>query len=176
MPTDEATVVTDPTPSTDAPAEVLNHPAVQKLQEELSQAKQREAAARKGMDEANIKVKRLKEIVEPLEEKEEETKSEVPFVTKDELWEVTHKKELELYADDEYKADIGSGIPREYALKTAKLRHSVSPDTARKERLATLSAPIGSGRDLAGEDDIVLTEEQKKRGITKEMIKKYRDM
>lgn len=158
MPTEhEETVITDPTTSTDAP----QNDEVQKLKEELSQAKQREAAARKKMDEVNTELKKLKG--------DGEKKPETQFVTKDELWETTHAKELSIYGDDEYKADIAKGIPRDYALNTAKLRHTAKAEVKNRQITDTGS----SERSLGSEDDIQLTPEQISRGITKEMIKKY---
>lgn len=171
MPTDDEATVIDPTTSSNAAD--TEQVDVEKLKEELSQAKQRESAARKKMDEATIELKKLKSEAP----KKKEGAEEPQYVTKDELWDLAHAKELEVYSDDEYKADIESGIPRDYALKTAKLRHTAPKDAARRDRQESMSSASGSGRDLSGGDDeIILTPEQIKRGITKEMVKKYKDM
>lgn len=142
---------------------VKNHPLYKEL-EEKSAVAEREAKRYKGrLAKANIK-----EDDEPV------------YVTKEELeqkaWEIAHSKDIEVYADDEYKSDIKQGIPRDKALQYAKLRYSAKDNSAHKERLMSASSGSSVDRSLAPPDEIILTQEQKDRGITVEMIKKYRDM
>lgn len=119
--------------------------ALQKAQQELADLKEKHAAARKGMDDANLSKKelqaeiaRLKVLAGESETKVEEETEEPQTVTKEELqaqlWELKHAEDVEIYGDEEYQNDIKSGIPKEYALKTAKLRYQSNPEQARLAR------------------------------------------
>jgi len=134
------------TPKVDPPAltdeMVKSHPLFQKLQEEHSAA-EREKNRYKG---------RLDKVQKGISDEPEETpepKDDTPYVTKDQLWEFQNKADIESYGDEQYKADVARGIPRDYALETAKLRYQANPDKARLERQqATASGPAASTRNL----------------------------
>lgn len=148
------------------------------------------SAARTGMDESNLSKKELKAEVARLKvlAGEEATPASEPVddstkpVTKAELqqqvWELSHQKEVELYGDEEFQKDVTSGIPREYALKTAKLRFQSNPDKARLERQQTMASGTAMGtRDL--QSDELTPAEQKgiAEGLySKETALAYREM
>lgn len=159
---------------------ITSHPKYKELEE-------KHAAARKGMDSSNLTKKELQAEVARLkvmagEEKEPELTDEPQTVTKKELqeqiWELKHSSDVELYGDDEFKKDIETGIPRDYALKTAKLRFQSNPDKARLSRQQTMaSGPAMGTRNLDG-DELTATEQ---KGIadglyTKETALKYRQI
>lgn len=143
------------------------------------------AASRTGMDTANLSSKQLKAEVarlkilageeeEPIEESTTVTKQEL----KDQLWELSNSKDVELYADDKYEEDIEKGIPKEYALENAKLRLQANPDKARIER-NKLSAQGGNSSernldstDITDKDRVAM----KTWGYTEEAILKQKQL
>ena len=145
------------TPLQDPPAEVSeevvrSHPLFKKLEDDYSAA-EREKNRYKG---------RLDKV------QKDPVKQE--YVTKEELWERDHAKDLELYGDDKYKADIESGIPKEYALETAKLRLQSSPNNARLGRQQEMASGSAMGvRSLSEENYEGFNQEDANRfGYTKE--------
>lgn len=133
-----------------------SHPAFRTLEE-------KHAAARQGMDSSNLSKKELQaevarlKVLAGVEETTEEPVVEPETVTKKELeekiWELKHAKDVELYGDDEFKKDVENGIPREYALNTAKLRFQSNPDKARLERQQNMASGTAMGvRNIESED------------------------
>lgn len=168
MPTEDGNAL-EPTAADNAtfdvtaiPAEQIeNHPFVKEL-------KEKQAAARTGMDKANLTKKQLEaELAKyKLLAGEEEPVVEEPkpsFVTKEELtstlWEAQNAKDIELYADDEYKLELDRGVPKDVALKYAKLRHQKNPNSAQVMRQqAMASQGSSSTRDLT---DVDITDEDR---------------
>jgi hypothetical protein len=181
MPTDDLTEVTASSPDAEAQQEdsdssddLASHPKYQELRKKHS-------AARKGLDDkakelkaAKAELARLKVLAGESEEEPEQPEEGSQYVTKDELWEIAHKREIELYADDEYKEDVKAGIPREKALRYATLRHGTGDNSARRERMEAMASGSTTDRSLAGEEEVSLTKQQKEMGITPEMIRKYK--
>ncbi len=164
------------TPTVDPPANVTdemvtNHPLFKTLKEEHSAA-EREKERYKG---------RLEKVQKGFSDEPEvpvKTKEETPYVTKDELWELKNEKDVSLYGDDEYKADIQDGIPKDYALKNAKLRFQSNPDKVRLQRQQEMSSGSAMGvRDL-GSDEFTPTEQEgiAKGLYTKETVLKHREL
>jgi len=177
-PDDQKVKPDDPTKAPDAPlkADDTVPPVDEKHQEELNQAKTRESAARKKMDETQIENKKLREENDRLKnDKPEEPPKPITKAELDEaLWTSENRQDIDLYKDDEYNEDIDLGVPKEKALRYAKLRHATLDDSVKSERQKAMSSPSSTNRTLPAEDEIVLTAEQKRRGITKEMITKYK--
>ena len=163
------------TPEKNPPADVeeekiKNHPLYKDLQEKHS-AEAREKDRYKG------RLDKLQKEISGEEEPEPKNDSDKP-VTRAELddvvWQNAHVKELELYSDDEYKDDCKTGIPKDKALKYAKLRYETLDTSAKRERQLAMSSGSSTDRSAKAEGEITLTAEQKRRGITVEMIKKHR--
>lgn len=160
---------------------IKSHPVYKELEE-------KHAAARTGMDQSNLSKKEL--LAENARLKvlagEEEavvqatTKTDEPqYVTKDDLWLLQNAKDVELYGDDKYKADIERGIPKDYALENAKLRFTTNPDKVRLERQQTMaSGSNASTRNLSSDDDLTQTElDGIAQGLySKETALKYREL
>lgn len=152
---------------------IVSHPKYKELEE-------KHAAARNGMDQSNLSKKELQaevarlRVLAGVEEAEVKKDDEPQTVTKAELqeqiWELKHAEDVELYGDSEYKADIENGIPKEYALKTAKLRFQSNPDKARLDRQQTMASGSNSSvRNLDANSYEGFNEEEAKRyGYTKE--------
>ena len=164
------------TPDENPPAQVSeeavkNHPLFKKLEEEHSAA-EREKNRYKG------RLDKVQKGMAEEEEKPAKKKDESPYATKEELWELRNAKDVELYGDDEYKTDLESGIPRDYALKTAKLRYGSNQDKARLDRQKMMaSGSSASVRNLESEDLEGFNEEDAKRyGYTKETWLKHQKM
>lgn len=175
----------DNAPSVDvttlAPELLESHPYVQELKKKYS-------AAHSGMDNANLTKKQLEAEIarlkvmagEEAESVEEEPKPS--FVTREELemkaWEIAHAQDLELYADDEYKQELDRGVPRDVALKYAKIRQQKNPNSAQVLRQqAMASQGSSSTRDLS---DIEITDEDradmKLWGYSEETIRKQKQL
>ena len=166
--------------SSETTDDVMSHPKYKELE-------QKYAAARQGMDKTNLSKKELQAEVARLrvlagEEEKVETAEETQTVTKAELhaqlWELQNSKDVEIYGDDEYKQDVEKGIPREYALKTAKLRFQSNPDKARLERQHSMASGSNAGiRNLESADMEGFNEEEaKKWGYTKETWLKQKEL
>lgn len=158
----EQTLITDP-PAEISEDAVKNHPAFKKLSDDYAAA-EREKARYKG---------RLDKVQKGFLEEEEKPapkKDDSPYVTKEELWELKHSTDIELYGDDEYQDDIQAGIPRDYALKTAKLRYQGNPDKARLNRQKDMASGSSAGtRNLESETYEGFNQEDADRfGYTKE--------
>jgi hypothetical protein len=163
------------------PAEKIeSHPYVQELKKKYS-------AAHSDMDKTNLSKKELQAEVARLkvlagEEAPQEVKEEPQTVTKAELqeqvWELKHAHDVEIYGDEEFKKDVQNGIPRDYALNTAKLRFQSNPDHARLERQRTMASGTAMGtrnlesEDLEGFDPV----EAAKWGYSKESWLKQREL
>lgn len=135
---------------------ITSHPKYKELEEKHS-------AARTGMDKSNLTKKQLEAEVARLrvmageEEQVEVVEAKPSFVTREELqstaWEIAHAKDLELYGDEEYKNEVSSGIPKETALKYAKLRFQKSPNQVQVSRQQSMaSSGQTSTRDLSNVD------------------------
>jgi len=164
MPTDNEDGVS---PTVDANATVLTpeqiegHPLYQELKKKYS-------AAHTSMDSTNLSKKQLEAELAKYkmlagEEEPEEEEVKPSFVTKEELkstlWEDRNAKDLELYADDDYKKELDRGVPRDIALQYAKLRHKKDPNSAQVQRQqAMASGSSTSSRDLT---DIDVTDEDR---------------
>lgn len=163
--------------------ELEKHPHVQELKKKYS-------AAHTDMDKTNLSKKELQAEVARLKvlAGEDATPAQEPVdesakpVTKAELqqqvWEISHQKEVELYGDEEFQKDVQSGIPREYALKTAKLRFQSNPDKARLERQKTMASGMAMGtRDLQSDELTPAEQEGIAKGLySKETVLKHREM
>ena len=115
------------------------------------------------MDSANLSKKELKAEIarlkviagednEPVIE-DESAKPVTKADLQNQVWELNHQKDVELYGDSEYQADLEAGIPRDYALKTAKLRYTSNPDSARLDRQRSMgSGSAASNRNIESED------------------------
>jgi len=146
------------------------------------------SAARTGMDDANVSKKDLKAEIARLrvlagEEitPEKEDDSSKPITKADlqkQVWELSNAKDIDLYGDEEYKNDVDSGIPKEYALKTAQLRFQSNPDKVRLERQQFMaSGSSASTRNVSSIDmEGYNPEEAKKWGYSKETWIKQREM
>lgn len=143
------------------PDEVItSHPKYKELEEKHS-------AARTGMDKSNLTKKQLEAEVARLkvlagEEKkvEEEKTQPSPYVTKEELWETQHAKDLEIYGDETFQKEVEQGIPRHIALNYAKLRYEKAPNNAQVARQQSMaSAGSTSARDLS---NIEITDEDRR--------------
>lgn len=155
---------------------IKTHPLYKELEEKHS-------AARTGMDKSNLTKKQLEAEVARLrvlageDAKIEETKPEPsPYVTKEELWETQHAKELELYGDEQFKKEVEQGIPRHIALNYAKLRYEKAPNNPQVIRQQSMaSAGSTSTRDLS---DIEITDEDrrdmKEWGFSEATLKKHK--
>lgn len=155
--------------------------------QQVEELKKKHSAARKGLDEKakllkekEAEIARLKVLAgeDSKEETPEEDESQPKYVTQEELdskaWEIAHKSDLELYSDDEFKSDVESGIPKEKALKYAKLRYETMDDSARRERQEAVASTGSVNRDgQAPIDSKVLPEHKEKFGIKDETIQKY---
>lgn len=129
---------------------VKNHPLYKKLEEDRSAA-EREANRFKGR--LVTKGIPLEDEPAPGTQAPAKPQEQSQFVTKDELWDRDHAPDIEVYGDDQYKADIARGIPKDYALETAKLRFQANPDKARSERLQSMgSGPAAGTRNLQSDD------------------------
>lgn len=169
-----------PPETTQTEDDITSHPKYKELEE-------KHAAARKGMDESNLTKKQLQAEVAKyktlagIEEEEPEEEEEKPLTRaelQEQLWELKHGQDIEVYADDEYKADVENGIPKEYALKMAKLRAQANPDKARLER-NKLSAQ-GSSSSTREIDDTDITEKDRegmaKWGYSEEALRKQKEL
>ncbi len=159
---------------------ITSHPLYKDLEE-------KHAAARKGMDSSNLSKKELQAQVarlkvlageedtpEPIEEPQTVTKDQL----REELWNLQHAKEVELYGDEEYQTDLSAGIPRDYALKTAKLRFQSAPNSAQIARQQSMSSGTATGvRNIQSVDlEGFNPEEAAKWGYTKETWLRHRNM
>ena len=180
----ETPTVADNAPSLDVtsltPEQIEAHPHVQELKKKYS-------AAHSGMDSANLSKKQLEAELAKYKflagEQEPEPEEQKPsFVTKEELeakaWEIAHAKDIELYADDDYKKELDRGVPRDIALHYAKLRHQKSPNSAQVMRQqAMASAGAVSTRDLS---DVEITDEDRadmaKWGYSEKALLKQKQM
>ncbi len=149
---------------------VKNHPAFKKLEKDYSAA-EREKNRYKG---------RLDKVQKGISDEEEPEKEpeQSPYVTKDELWEFKNANDVEIYGDEQFKKDVASGIPRDYALNTAKLRFQSNPDKARLERQQVMASGTAvSTRNLSSDE----FSETELKGIadglyTKETVLKHREL
>lgn len=162
------------------PEQIEAHPHVQELKKKYS-------AAHSGMDKANLTKKQLeaelakyKTLAGEQEPEPEEVKPS--FVTKEELeakaWEIAHAKDLELYADDQYKQELDMGVPKPVALQYAKLRAQKNPNSAQVNRQQAMASPGSTSvRDL---EDVEITDEDRadaaKWGYSLEAVKKQKQM
>ena len=143
------------------PEQLEQHPHVQELKTKYS-------AAHSGMDKANLTKKQLEAELAKYkllagEEEPVVEEAKPSFVTKEELsatlWESQHAKDLELYADDDYKKELDRGVPKDIALHYAKLRHQKNPNSAQINRQQAMASPGSSStRDLS---DIEITDEDR---------------
>lgn len=128
----------------------------------VQELKKKYAAAHSSMDSTNLTKKQLEAELakyKMLAGEEEPIEEEVKpsYITKDELtstlWADRNAKDIELYADDEYTKELGSGVPKDIALKYAKLRHQKAPNSAQVQRQqAMASGSSTSTRDLTNID------------------------
>lgn len=197
MPTDEETTDVNASKQTEEvketegeetetlPAETLTEDAV-KAHPKYKELEEKHAAARTGMDESNVSKKELKSEIARLKvlagEEETETEEEEKPLTRaelnDKLWLLQNAKDIEIYSDEEYEKDIADGIPKEYALKTAKLRGKSDPDKVRLENLKqTASGSSANNRELESDE---ITEKdrkgQKKWGYSDKAILKQKQL
>ena len=184
MPTDDGNGA-NPTATANAsvlgltPEQLAAHPHVQELKKKFSDA-------HVSMDKTNTSKKELLaelakyKTLAGVEDEVEVTAPDTGTVTKAELkeqiWELKYARDVDLYGDDEYKNDLKAGIPREYALKTAKLRFQSNPDKARLERQQSMAS--GSSVSDRNLDDNELTDADRKNmalwGYSEETAKKHK--
>lgn len=160
---------------------ITSHPKYKELEEKHS-------AARTGMDKSNLTKKQLEAEVARLRVmagEEDETvieEAKPSFVTREELeskaWEIAHARDLELYADEDYQKEIEQGVPRQTALKYAKLRHEKSPNQVQVSRQQSMaSAGSTSTRDLS---NVEITDEDradmKAWGYSEKALLKQKEM
>lgn len=137
------------------------HPYVQELKKKAN-------AAHQDMDKTNLSKKELQaenarlRVLAGEDDKPVITKDEPQTVTKAELqeqiWDLKNSNDVELYGDSEYMKDVEKGIPRDYALKTAKYRYQSNPDQARLERQQTMASGTAMGTRNLGSDDLTPAE------------------
>lgn len=139
---------------------ITSHPKYRELEEKHS-------AARTGMDRSNLTKKQLEaenarlRVLAGEEDTifEEDKPESSPYVTKEELWEANHAKDLELYGDEQFEKEIEQGIPRHIALDYAKLRYEKAPNNVQVQRQQSMaSAGSMSTRDLS---NIEITDEDR---------------
>jgi len=147
--------------STISPEQIESHPHVQEL-------KKKYAAAHSKMDATQLSHKQLEAELakyKTLVGEEELTEEEVTplYITKAELastlWEDRNAKDIELYADDEYKIELDRGVPKDIALKYAKQRHQKSPNSAQVQRQQAMAS--GSSTSTRELTDIDVTDEDR---------------
>lgn len=153
MPTVEANA---PDVSALTPELLESHPYVQEL-------KAKQAAAHSKMDQSNLSRKQLEQEVKRLKELAGEEIEQPSYVTKEELeakaWELSHAKDVELYQDEDYQKELEMGIPKEVALRYAKLRHQSNPNQAQVMRQQSVAqGSAASTRDLSS---IEITDEDR---------------
>lgn len=168
MPTDEGngespTATDNASSEQDAisPELVESHPLYQEL-------KQKYSAAHQSMDQSNLTKKQLEAELARYKvlagDEEPEPEEEKPsYVTQDELksslWETQHAKDLELYADDDYKKELDRGVPKDIALQYAKIRHQGNSGSAQVMRQQSMASQDStSTRDLS---DVEITDEDR---------------
>ena len=164
------------TPSVDPTADVSeevvkSHPAFKKLEDDYSAA-EREKNRYKG------RLEKAQKGISGEEEKTENPKEETPYATKEDIWELKNAKDVELYGDDEYKKDLETGIPRDYALKTAKLRFQSNPDKARLERQQQMASGTAIGTRNLESDDITAKDREDiaKHGYSEYAVRKQKEL
>ena len=173
-PTGSETEQTTPegAPPAQVPEEAIkNHPLFKDLEGKHAAA-EREKNRYKG---------RLEKVQKGITDEDEEKPSpaeESPYVTKEQLWEVQHQEDLEIYGDEQFQQDVARGIPRDYALETAKLRFQANPDKARLERHQAVAA--GSATSVRNTQDDTLDgfnqADADRWGYTKETWLKQREL
>jgi hypothetical protein len=141
--------------------EIEAHPHVQEL-------KKKYAAAHTGMDQSNLSKKQLEAELAKYkmlagEEEPPEEEERPQFVTKEELsstlWETKHAKDIELYGDETYQKELEQGVPRDIAIRYAKMRHESSPNQAKVIRQQSVAqGSSASTRDLS---DTEITDEDR---------------
>src|SRR3990167_11014049 len=147
MPTDELVNASDDTAKAEviAPAisdaDISAHPKFKELEEKY-------AAARTGMDEANIKLKKTKEEKKELKEPQYVTTEALELAR----WEIQNEKLIAL-APDEYKKYMEEGLKHEYALKLAHQDKGISPSKSEALRQSE-SAQAGSAVDRSSKPEI----------------------
>lgn len=193
MPTDDTGNGASPTATTVNASEELDvttltaeqleqNPHFQELQKKFS-------AAHQDMDKTNLSKKELLaqiarlrvlagEEEKPEIKKEEETQTVTKQQLQEEIWNLKNAKDVDIYGDEQYQKDITAGIPRDYALNTAKLRYQSNPDKARLERQqAMASGSSASVRNLDDSDYEGFDQAEADRwGYTKETWKQQKQM
>jgi hypothetical protein len=164
--------------NSDTKDDVKSHPDYQELEKKY-------AAARQGMDKSNLTKKQLEAEVAKYKTlagvKEEPEETEEKPLTRaelqEQLWELKNAKDVEIYSDEEYEQDIKNGIPRDYALKTAKLRAQANPDKARLDRQKQMASGSSGHREI---DDQDFTEKDRqdmaKWGYSEEALRKHKQL
>lgn len=170
MPTDESVNASDDTAKAEviAPAisdaDISAHPKFKELEEKY-------AAARTGMDEANIKLKKTKEEKKELKEPQYVTTEALEIAR----WEIQNEKLIAL-APDEYKKYRDEGLKHDYALKLAHQDKGISPSKSESLRQSA-SAQAGASVDRSGEVEVpdTVKSDAEKWGYSVETYKKYKD-
>jgi len=145
----------------------------------FQELKKKYNAAHQDMDKTNLSKKELQAevarlkvlageeaIVTPAEEPQTVSKAEL----REQVWELKNAKDVELYGDDVFLKDVENGIPRDYALNTAKLRFQSNPDKARLERQQSMASGTAMGTRILEDNQYegFNPEEAKKWGYSKE--------
>jgi len=144
-----------------SPEQIESHPHVQELKKKYAAAHSKMDATQLSHKQLEAELAKYKTLagVEELEE-EEVTPS---YITKAELtstlWEDRNAKDIELYADDDYKIELDRGVPRDIALKYAKQRHQKSPNSAQVQRQQAMAS--GSSTSTRELTDIDVTDEDR---------------
>lgn len=143
----EASETLEKDPPTEVTDEMIkDHPLYKKLDEERS-------AADKDKERYKGRLTKAQQELDPKKEEPEEKKEESEFMTKDEYWEKENKSDIDLYSDEEYEQDVADGIPKEKALKYAKIRLEANPDKAHLERKKqSAQGSNASERNLESDD------------------------
>lgn len=162
MPTDENVNASEQTVAQTPPAQpeitedaVKAHPLYQELERKHS-------AARQGMDKANI------------EKKEAQKASENSVPQEDTLWLIENAADLKL-VKNEFASYKAKGYSQDDALRLAKLdKGLLSGSKAENARqAATATAPATVDRS---EEDVEVSETDKRFGVSKDTKKKYRSV
>ncbi len=146
------------------PEQLEAHPHFQELAKKYT-------AAHQDMDKTNLSRKELlaenarlkvlageEETVVP--EEKPLTRKELEQMNVEMRFDLLNAKDLELYGDEKFKADLQSGIPKAYALENAKLRYQASPDKVRLERQQVMASGIAVGVRNLDSDELTPTEQK----------------
>lgn len=167
------------TPASAAPSaaltedQVKNHPLFKELEGKAS-------AAEREKDRFKGRLEKARQGILEEDQPQEKPKEVVPYATKEELWEIKNAKALELYGDEQFSKDVSAGIPRDYALETARLRFQSNPDKARIQRQQTMASGPSSSDRMLPPSDVEITDKDRQDAkdwnYSEETIRRHKEL